>query len=206
MHRTIAALSIMLLLSLGCVSQPQAQNATAPSGPASQNASPAPQANPPSWAHYSNLGMSFDYPAGMRVNESLDLYPRSATVVVQSSDAAEGALIVQFVNASLAANLSSRAPQDIAAIVLGYDNSSGSDALLVQADGTGEMANYTTPEGLGVAEMRFTLPSGNDTFYGYAIEIFDPKALASYPIRIISSSPNQTQAMKDKFMQSFRSG
>lgn len=204
MHGTkslFAMAFISMLLIFGCAGQQPTQgvqngspSVAAPSQPAAQQ-----------WAHYSNIGMSFDYPAGMSVNESLGSYPDSATVVVQSRDAAVGAIIVEFMNASLISNLTID-PLAVATGVLDYDNASGGDMLLSQADGTSAISNYTTPNGLAAAEMRFTLPTGNLTLYGYAIEIYDHAHDASYPVRIVSSDPAQSKSIRDRFVASFKSG
>jgi hypothetical protein len=189
------ALALASLLIAGCAQQPApGQNNTNQSNVSVQQ-----------WAHYSNIGISFDYPAGMSLNQSLDSYPASALIVVQSSDAAQGAIIINYLNASLLSNLT-RDPHDIAVGILDFDNSSGSDAMLGQADATGPISNYTTSGGLAAAEMRFTLPAGNVTLYGYALEFYDKPRAVSYPVRIISSSPQQTQLIRDRFVSSFRSG
>jgi hypothetical protein len=195
----IMAIALIALLIGGCTGQAQA--------PTNSSASPQPPAAPPAqqWAHYSNIGMSFDYPAGMGVNESLESYPQSAIVVVQSRDAAVGAIIVEFMNATVISNLTID-PIYVATGILDYDNSSGGDMLLSQADATSAMTNFTSPGGLAAAEMRFTIPSGNLTLYGVALELYDQKGLVSYPVRIVSSDPNQTRALRDRFVDTFRSG
>ena len=195
-HRMLLALSLILLIC-GCTqAPPPAPNQTQP-------ATPAPQVR--QWAHYRNSVKTFIKPQGMRVNETLGSYPQSATVLIQSSDAAQGALLVNFVNASAASNLTID-PLEVAVGVLGYDNTSGSDLVLSQADGTGEITNMTTSGGLAEAEMRFTLPTNNVTLYGFAIEMYDKQHAASYPVRILSSDPNQTKALRDRFIDTFRSG
>ncbi len=192
--------AMALLLICGCLGQAQQQAPQAP-----QNQTPALPAQSPQWDHFSGSGMSFDYPHGMAVNVSNATMPQSSSVLIQSSDAAKGAIIIDFVNVTKAVS-GNEDPASLVSGVLEYENSSGSDALLSQAYDTGNISTYATPGGLTAAEMPFLMVSGNVTLYGYAIDLLDLQGKSSYPVRILSSDPDQSRAIRDRLIATFRSG
>ncbi len=198
--RALLALALVSLI-FGCLSQapPAAYNQTV------QNQSAPPLPPQPSWDHFSGVAMAFDYPHGMKVTVSNSSMPSSGTVLVQSSDASQGAIVVNFANVS-GALTGTEDPLSLATGIIDYENSSGSDAMLSQASATGSISNYTSPNGLAVAEMPFVMTEGNVTLYGFALELLSVQDKASYPTRIISSDPNQTKALRDRFVSSFQSG
>ncbi len=190
---------LMLALVFGCIGNAPVQ------APQNQTQQAPPQPLQPQWEHFSGVYMGFDYPGGMNVSVTNSSMPSSGTVLVQSSDAAKGAILVTFANVSGAVS-QTEDPLALAAGILEYENSSGSDNILSQAEETGAISNYTSPNGLAVAEMPFVLVSGNTTLYGFAMEMISIQNTAAYPVRVLSSDPNQTRVLRDRFVSSFTSG
>jgi hypothetical protein len=218
MRNAFFALGLLLILFVsGCTSQQLTpQQPSAPQANATQPAPAQPPSQPPSpppaamgWAHYSNIGISFDYPKQMNVTEQLGSYPGYATILAQGKNVSTGAIVVGFINFS---GISSVLPDPLAQAsrVLESD-SKDKDDITGQAQVQGEVSTYVSPNGVPLAERSFILTkpgtSGNNvTMYGYAIEFYDPGIKASYPVRIFSADQGWTDSMKARFLSTFKTG
>lgn len=221
--RIILLVPLLALLLFGCSQSPPpsapanstSENVSAPPAalpePPSQPpaANPAPGAPPQEagWLHYSNIGISFDYPERMNVTEQLGSYPGYATVVLQGKNVSTGAIVVGFINVS---GIASADPDPLvqAARVLESDSKSKDD-ISGQAQVKGDISTYISPGGLPTAERDFLLSGSsstgsNVTMHGYALEFYDSKRKAAYAVRIFSTDAAWTYEMKSRFVSSFK--
>jgi hypothetical protein len=210
--RFLALLLMAALLISGCTQSPsQPGPAQAPGNASPQAAAPEPAnqsvADSGQWSHYSNLGISFDYPQDMNVTEQLGGAPGYAIVTLQGRNVTTGAIVVGIVNTSL---FSSVAPDPLDEAVSILEFYSGSeDDIVGQAQARGEISKYVSLNGIPLAERSFVLTkagsSGNNvTMYGYALEFYDAGIKSSYAVRIFSADAAWTGEMRSRFVSSFR--
>ena len=200
--KTLSFLVLASLLLLGCT-QPPSQKAQEIGIPVTQPILPASQPASQEWANYDNIGISFDYPKGMGLTESLQSYPGYATVVLQSENASEASILVLvFMNGS-SENITD--PIEEVSGIMASDSESENDPLgiLHQATSKSPITTYTSSNGLATAEIGFNITHGNLSLYGYAFTLYNKDTKGVYGVRMVSLKNDLAVRMKERFLSSF---
>jgi hypothetical protein len=207
----VLPLVLLLVLFAGCTQQvgqaPSQQQTQPPTTPGTHIQTPPPSqpVQPPEagWDTYRNIGITFQYPAGMKVTESLSSYPGYATIAIQGGAQNNDVIIIAFVNLT---GTDYGNPLDAAENTLTSDSNAIKDplGLLHQATQKGDISKYESANGLATAERTFSIAKGNITLYGYALELYDDANKAAYGVRILSINQSQSQEMKNTFISTFK--
>ncbi len=221
MRYPVLALGIFLLIVFlsGCTgsqpqgnatSQPQAQPATAPNATTVSPSVPLPQnqSQPSDWNHYSNIGISFDYPKEMSVSESTGSYPASASIIAKDQNG--GSIGVSYTNASASGAKGSEDPLQVTSDFLSRLKRTLSDAMnksiangSIVSGSVSDVSKQYSPNGIGGAEFSYVVANTNSTGYGYALQFYVPGRTAIYTVFILTPSRSESDMIKSRFMSSF---
>ncbi len=163
-----------------------------------------------SFEKYENIGISFDYPQGAKVVETLDSYPGYAVVAIGDS-VTNGSILVVFMNMSSLEEGLEGTSEELAAGFLEAQSKQDNMGVLHQASSKGNITSYESPEGFGIAEMTFSMMVENlDKSqailpkHGYAMEFYDVDKKTRYGVRIFADEMGVAETLKERLVSSFR--
>ncbi len=163
-----------------------------------------------SFESYENIGVSFDYPEGARMAETLSNYPAYAVIAI-GDNVTNSSLLFVFMNMSSVGHGLEGTSEELAKDFLESSSKHDNIGVLHQATSKGEISTYKSPGGFSVAEMEFSLRAENldksqasASKDGYALEIYDTEKQARYGVRIFADEMETAKMLKERFVSSFR--
>ena len=213
----------VLLLLFGCISLAGQGNVTNTTNDTEQNVTPPQnqtnqtqnqtnqtlqnQTQPKEWERYYAGPFSFEYPVSADVDLGSGIFTATSVAAGQTSSIV---IVIHFnTTKKYGANrddLFKRDPTQAASDFLLQDRKDDPADVLDRAHEAGSISTFSVYQDAYAAEMPFKVnfTSSGSVYSGHAMDIFVPERSLQIGVRIFALNPDAAEALRDRFLVSFR--